>query len=267
MARFHINMMSYTLRMATDLEVIIPSSPGWSRFVTPTITHKDFPEKFPCLYLLHGFASDYSWFLANTHIAEIAEKQNMAVVMPSGYNTAWEDEKYGLPMSQFLTGELIEFVERMFPISSASQDRFIAGFSMGGYGAMLNGLRNPELYGAAASISGTLIAEDRLNNRTNSSPSQTMAIYGDPAVIDKDTQDIFVMLENAVTGGKKLPRLFACSGTEDTVAYPRYNRLKECLEKIGYLEQVELYEAEGIHDGFWCDKILPGMIEWMLKKK
>ena len=131
MARFHVNMMSYTLRMATDLEVIIPSSPGWSRFVTPTITHKDFPEKFPCLYLLHGFASDYSWFLANTHIPEIAEKQNIAVVMPSGYNTAWEDEKYGLPMSQFLTGELIEFVERMFPISSAPQDRFIAGFSMG----------------------------------------------------------------------------------------------------------------------------------------
>jgi putative tributyrin esterase len=97
MARFHVNMMSYTLRMATDLEVIIPSSPGWSRFVTPTITHKDFPEKFPCLYLLHGFASDYSWFLANTHIPEIAEKQNIAVVMPSGYNTAWEDEKYGLP--------------------------------------------------------------------------------------------------------------------------------------------------------------------------
>ena len=264
MAKFHVNMMSYTLRMATDLEVIIPSSPGWSRFVSPTVTHKDFPAKFPCVYLLHGFACDSSWFIMNTHIAEIAERKKIAVVMPSGYNTAWEDEKYGIPMSDFLTKELIEFTERMFPISGQAKDRFIAGFSMGGYGAMLNGLRNPDIYGAAASISGTLIAEDRLNNRTNSSPSQTMAIYGDPAVINKDTQDIFVMLENAVKGKKKLPRLFACSGTEDTVAYPRYTRLKECLGRLGYLDYVKLYEAEGIHDGFWCDKILPGMIDWML---
>lgn len=78
MARFHVNMMSYTLRMATDLEVIIPSSPGWSRFVTPTITHKDFPESSQPVFAA-GFAGDYSWFLANTHIPEIAEKQNIAV--------------------------------------------------------------------------------------------------------------------------------------------------------------------------------------------
>ncbi len=266
MAVFHVNFASYTLRMATDLAVVIPSSPGWSRFVTPTITHTSFPEKFPCLYLLHGFAGDYSWYLHNTHIAEIAQKFQIAVVMPSAYNSAWEDEKYGIPVSEFLSTELIEFVEKMFPISSDPKDRFIAGFSMGGYGSTLNGIRHPELYDAMASISGTLIAQDRLYNRTNSSPSQTMSIYGDPAVIDPDTQDIFVMLENAVKNNAPLPRFFACSGTEDSVAYPRYQRLLECLDQIGYRDKVTLYEDTGIHDSYWCDKVLPMIIEWMLNK-
>ncbi|MBQ1467475.1 MAG: hypothetical protein IIZ27_03255 [Solobacterium sp.] len=266
MATFHVKFASYTLRMATDLNVIIPSSPGWSRFVTPTITHKDFPEKLPCLYLLHGFSGDYSWYISNTRIEEIAQQYKIAVVMPSAYNSAWEDEKYGIPVSEFLTTELIEFVERMFPVSSNPKDRFIAGFSMGGYGAMLNAIRHPELYDAVASISGTLIAQDRLYNRTNSSPSQTMAIYGDPAVIDPDTQDIFVMLENAVTRGEPLPRIYACSGTEDTVAYPRYQRLLETLEKVNYTDKVTLYESEGIHDGRWNDKVLPMIVEWMLNR-
>ena len=52
MAVFQVHMMSYTLRMYTDLMVIVPSSKGWDRF-NGTERHTDFPDKFPCLYLLH----------------------------------------------------------------------------------------------------------------------------------------------------------------------------------------------------------------------
>ena len=71
MAVFQVHMMSYTLRMYTDLMVIVPSSKGWDRF-NGTERHTDFPDKFPCLYLLHGFSGDYFSWLSGTNIEEYA---------------------------------------------------------------------------------------------------------------------------------------------------------------------------------------------------
>lgn len=262
MAVFQVHMMSYTLRMSTDLMVIIPSSKGWDR-IKGTERHTDFPKKFPCLYLLHGFGKDYFAWLSGTNVEKFAYQYKIAIVMPSGYNSAYTDMVYGMEHSKFLTEELPEFVERMFPVSSEKKDRFIAGFSMGGYGAMMNGINHPEIYDAAVSFSGTLNAEARLLGQTNSSPSLTKAIYGEPPVLYKETQDIFVMLENAAKEKKQLPRLFACCGTEDERAYPRYLMLKECCDKNSIPAVLE--EGPGEHDFFFCNRWLPRVLEWLLK--
>ena len=260
MAVFQVHMMSYTLRMYTDLTVIVPSSKGWDRF-NGTERHTDFPDKFPCLYLLHGFSGDYFSWLSGTNIEEYAYQNQMAVVMPSGYNSAYTDMVYGMNCSEFLTKELPEFVERMFPVSSEKKDRFIAGFSMGGYGAMMNGLNHPDIYDAAVSFSGTLNVEARLNGQTNSSPSLTRGIYGDPPVIQKDTQDIFYMLEMAKKNGTELPRIFACCGTEDDRAYPRFQMLKECCKK--YDIPAVLEEGPGVHSYGFCNQWLPRVMGWL----
>lgn len=266
MATFQVNFQSYTLRMAVDIDVVIPSSPGWTRPSAQIPTHRDFPEKFPCMYLLHGFAGDHSWFLTHTAVADFAQKYGIAVVMPSGYNSAWENEKYGLPISEFLTTELIEFCERMFPVSPKAEDRCIAGFSMGGYGALLNGLRKPELYNGIVSISGGLDAKNRLSGKTSLSPSKLHAIYGDPTVFDPGTQDIFVLIENTFKATGTLPRIFLCCGTDDLIAYPGHRKMTEFLETTGTKDLVTVYEAPGTHNGRWCDRAFAECIPWMLGK-
>jgi putative tributyrin esterase len=264
MAIFQVTFQSYTLRMNTSLVVIIPSSKGWDRF-NGTERHTDFLEKFPCLYLLHGFSGDCMSWLSGTGVEEYAQKYQVAMVMPSGCNSAFTDMKYGLPYSTFLWDELPEFVQRMFPVSSAVEDTYIAGFSMGGYGALMNGINHPERYGGAISFSGTLNVDARLMGQTNSPQSLTCGIYGDPPAIDRSTQDIFVMLENASRTGALLPRLFACCGTEDDRAYPRYLMLKECCEKNKI--PITLEEGPGVHEYRFCDRWMPRILEWMLEKK
>ena len=250
--------------MNTNLNVVIPSSIGWDRLYG-TDKHSDYPDEFPCMYLLHGFNGDYQQFNMMTNIALYAQLNKIAVVMPSGYNAAYTNMKYGPAFSDFLVYELPEFVGKMFPVSKKVEDTFIAGFSMGGYGALVNGIGHPERYGAAASIAGTLNVDARIEGKTNTIPSMVIAMYGDPPEIDRDTQDVFVMLTNAVKNGTPLPRLYCYSGTEDERGYPRYLMLKEHCEKIG-LQDIIFEESSGVHDYKFADSYLNRIIKWMLNK-
>ena len=72
------------------------------------------------------------------------------------------------------------------------------------------------------------------------------------------------MLENAIKNNAPLPRLFACSGTEDQRAYPRFKMLEECCERIGL--DMAMETGPGVHDWTFTDKWLPRVIEWLLNK-
>ena len=62
----------------------------------------------------------------------------------------------GLNYGTFLLEELPEIARSFFPLSPHRKDNFIAGLSMGGYGAFLMALSQSEKYAAAASLSGIL---------------------------------------------------------------------------------------------------------------
>ena len=74
-------------------------------------------------------------WLRHTNIEEFAEKAGLAVVMPSGQNGFYTNAKYGLNYFDFITKELPLFVQKYFPVSTKREDTYIAGPSMGGYGA------------------------------------------------------------------------------------------------------------------------------------
>jgi S-formylglutathione hydrolase FrmB len=54
----------------------------------------------------------------------------------------------------FVSQELLHKARGFFPLSSAREDNFVAGLSMGGYGALKLALSLPERFAAAASLSG-----------------------------------------------------------------------------------------------------------------
>ena len=128
MAQIHCNFFSYSLGYPVDIELILPSFTSCN--MGDPHSHA-LPDKFPVLYLLHGYGNDYQAWLRYTSIQRYAEEHRIAVVTFSCHNKAYQNASYGENFYDFLNKELPEFVENYFPISSNASQRYIAGLSMG----------------------------------------------------------------------------------------------------------------------------------------
>jgi S-formylglutathione hydrolase FrmB len=129
------------------------------RLLLPDGFDDDPDATYPVLYLLHGAQGDYASWTRETDVAELTEDLDLLVVMPEAgewgwYSDWWNGGGGGQPAWEtFHLSEVRCIIERDW---GASEERIIAGLSMGGYGAMHYATAHPELFRAAASFSGVL---------------------------------------------------------------------------------------------------------------
>ena len=151
MALIQLNYVSNALQRTVPVQVILPVDK-----LTPD-GRLPAPKKFKTLYLLHGYLGNYTDWVSGTRIQRWAEERDLAVVMPSGDNAFYVDRPVtGNNYGSFVGEELVEITRRMFPLSDKREDTFIGGLSMGGYGALRNGLKYHETFGAIISLSGVV---------------------------------------------------------------------------------------------------------------
>jgi S-formylglutathione hydrolase FrmB len=117
-------------------------------------------ERYPVLYLLHGFTSNYTAW-ARMGVPEYARAYDLIVVMADagnswyvnwaksedGQKNAWEDS---------IVKDLIGHVDATYRTIARRAGRAINGLSMGGYGGLMLGLRHPDLFYSAGSHSGAI---------------------------------------------------------------------------------------------------------------
>ena len=199
MARFQCNLISYVLQRTVDITVVVPSAtiPESMSMGKTAPSHK-IAEKYPVLYLLHGYGNNHATWCGYTNIELYAEEHNIAVVMFSGENKFYTDVPGGDAYFEFIQKELPEFVTNYFPISDAPEHTYIAGLSMGGYGALLHGLTHPERFAAIGSFSGAVMPPEK--------PDKTPA---DPAL------DVSSLAEKTLDAGTALPPLYIACGETD----------------------------------------------------
>jgi putative tributyrin esterase len=118
------------------------------------------PEKrdtrFPVIYLLHGLTGHSNNWLEKSRVALYATHYDLFIVMVEG-NNGWYTDSATVPADKYesyILSELIPDVEKRFRVSTQREGRAVAGLSMGGYGAIKFGLKHPEMFGLAASMSG-----------------------------------------------------------------------------------------------------------------
>ncbi len=204
MAKFNCNVISYTLRRAVDITVVIPtpSIPESLGLNDNKPSHKPI-EKYPVLYLLHGMGNNHSTWCGYSNVEFFAEERNIAVVMISGENKAYiNNSASGDNFYDFIKSELPEFVEAMFPISNKPEDTYIAGLSMGGYGTLVHALSYPEKFCAFGAFSAAV----ELN------PSVISG--GEDRGIDSN-YDPLTLANNIAGEGKKFPKAYIACGEED----------------------------------------------------
>ncbi|MGH1376820.1 MAG: S-formylglutathione hydrolase [Alphaproteobacteria bacterium] len=131
-------------------------------------------QKVPCMYWLSGLTCTDENFMQKAGAFRIAAELGIAIIAPDtsprGDNVPDDpDEGYDLGlgagfylnatqspwdthyhMYDYITDELPALIETNFPIN---QKRGISGHSMGGHGALVLSLRNPDLYISASAFS------------------------------------------------------------------------------------------------------------------
>ena len=202
------NFRSAVLRRNAQITVILP---------TPEEENAPMPQDLKVLYLLHGLHGDETSWVRYTNVERYAQQAGIAVVMPGVGNSFYQDMVHGERFFTFMTQELPRFIQGLFPVSKKREDTYIAGLSMGGYGAFFLGLSCPQLYSAAASFSG---AVDIAFNATplqlpEGAPIPFFAedCFGDITQMKGSHRDIIALYEKADPAS--LPRLYQSCGTAD----------------------------------------------------
>lgn len=122
---------------------------------------------YPVVYLLHGLSDDNTGWLQFGEINRLADKAieegtipPMIIVMPDADSTFYINSYDGKEkFEDFFVKEFIPAVEKTYRIKSDRRYRGVAGLSMGGYGALVYGLKHPELFSATAGLSAAVVED------------------------------------------------------------------------------------------------------------
>ena len=102
-------------------------------------------------------------------------------------------------------------------ISPAREDNYIAGLSMGGYGALKAALTFPQRYAAACSLSGALDIPFMFDTYKVEGEAFYKSIFGSKEDFVGSTNDLFALLKKDAQNGVKLPEIFLSCGTSDRI--------------------------------------------------
>ncbi|MEO7503395.1 MAG: alpha/beta hydrolase-fold protein [Gemmatimonadaceae bacterium] len=144
--------------------------PAWDRisiYLPPG--YNSLPRRrFPVLYFLHGFDADDRALVKGAYqnlnirvsmdsLIKAGLVREMIVVMPSARNKYNGSFYTNSPVTgnweQFITRDLVNFVDWKYRTVKSRTGRGLAGHSMGGYGALRIGMRHPGIFSAVYALS------------------------------------------------------------------------------------------------------------------
>nr|WP_294999996.1 alpha/beta hydrolase-fold protein [uncultured Methanobrevibacter sp.] len=255
MVLFRGDIKCRSLQRRTSISVILPADN--IHFLQDS--EEIVPKPYKTLYLLHGLYGSDDIFLANTSIQKFAEDHGIAVVIPCGENSFYLDNKnahayYG----EYVGEELLEITRNIFLLSHKREDTFIAGFSMGGYGAVRNGLKYFENFSKIGMISPALITDDivhfRYDDNVLRSRDYYESVFGNLDEIRNSDKDPKYLIDNC----PNIPDIYMACGRDDFL-------FEKSRDFHDYLKSKDIeatfVEAEGEHTWEFCDKYIKEFIK------
>jgi enterochelin esterase-like enzyme len=171
-------------------------------------------KHYPVLYLLHGFSDTYKLWVEDPragNLPSIMDKlihsggmREMIVVMVDGGNKLggsfytnsvttgnWED---------YVTYELVRYVDAKYRTVARSSSRGIAGHSMGGYGAIKLAMKHPDVFGAVYALSACCLEGDSAWLPESPAWQKVLAT--------RSLEDVLALRTSAAAGERKDPQWF-----------------------------------------------------------
>ena len=256
MALIHCHFHSQVLGLMSTMSVILPDPGPPEAGATPRIRQ----GRYPTLYLLHGLSDDHTVWQRRTSIERYVEGLNLAVVMPAVQRSFYTDKVTGQRYWTFISEEVPAFARHFFPLSEVRDENYVAGLSMGGYGAFKLALTYPERYAAAASLSGTLDVVRLARAEQAAGQSELGHIFGEANALADSPNDLFHLAAQIVEQSRPRPSLYQWCGTEDFL-YADNLHFRQHTESLGLAVTYE--EGPGGHEWSCWDAQIERVLAWL----
>ena len=252
MAFFEIEYHSAVLKMERRVNVIYPDADA----VAPgQIADTD----IPVLYLLHGMGGNENSWRKRTNIERLLRHTNLIVIMPSTDLAWYTNTAYGLNYYDAIAKELPEVMQRFFPNMSRKREKtFIAGLSMGGYGAYKIALTTDRL-SYAGSFSGAIglgLDDVDIEELPGGTLNYWQGVFGDLKAADVKQHFLTTMTKKS----DKKTKFYAWCGEQDFLYQANevaVKQLRECGLDITY------HHNSGKHEWYYWEKQLEEFLKWL----
>ena len=261
MAFMQVNFFSKALMRTVTVNVLCPTD----KMVFPG---QAAPEKKPLktLYLLHGIFGDHTDWVNGTRLQSWAQDKGLCVVMPAGENHFYVDNpKTESYFGKFIGEDLVQFTRDTFRLSDKREDTFIGGLSMGGYGAIVNGLKYSDTFGRIIMLSAGMILDSVLASKPDD-PMPTHrrgfyeGVFGDLNQLKGSDKDYKALILQLKAAGKPIPAIYQCCGTEDFL-YEKNCDFRDFLREQGV--DVTWEEGPGVHNWVFWDTYIKKALDWL----
>jgi putative tributyrin esterase len=220
----------------------------------------DAANRYPVLYLLHGFGGDNGDWLMRTKLAEYVRDVPLIVVMPDGENSWYVNStmESNDRFEDYLVRDIPHYVQKLYSIDSTRQA--IAGLSMGGYGALMLALKHPSRFRFAGSLSGAITFPRGMNDTSRPAeralfPSLWRA-FGEKPNASRNAHDIFLLYRQVPKDS--LPYIYMVVGIQDGYRsfLPAHRAFTDLLRTYG--AAYEYHETPGAHNWqYWSREVQP----------
>lgn len=209
-------------------------------------------RRYPVLYLLHGLWGGHRNWLELTNLLAYTEELPLIVVLPDA-GDSWYTNSASKPEDRFedyVGKDVPAYVEQHFRTLPLPTARYIAGLSMGGFGAFKLALKNPERYSLVASFSGAF----RLPNDTTM-PSIREA-FGPVGSEARAANDVTALLRQAQF--REAPYFYLdCGSADHLLGVNREVAAVLAARRLPY----EYHEVGGTHNWEYWNRRLPVVLE------
>jgi len=187
-------------------------------------------RRYPVIYFLHGASVDSKRPITAGYVSRIDAAIRarvmppVIVVIPQGYNQGrWTDSRDGQhPMESIVVKNLIPHVDATYRTIATRAGRAIEGHSMGGYGTLFIGFKNPELFSAVTANAPALVEP---------APGAALhPVYGDDRAYYEASKPATLATKNVSQLKQQAIRVIC--GTEDGL-FPGAQAMHEHLSALG----------------------------------
>lgn len=235
--------------------------------VLPEINEDPLPDSYPVLYLLHGRGDDCTSYIRNSSIERYANEHQVIVIMPSAETSFYVDGVYGKRFFSYMTKELPRAMGHWLPIAQQPDRTFIAGLSMGAYGALKIGLTFPETF-AGIGIMSAGIRPDQLpdfmptREENDILHEDVRRAFGDGTFKPED--DPQELIKTRLSEKRAIPPILHYEGRQDML-YGQNSDFRAFAESLGLNYRYE--EWDGEHDWLFWEEALRRLMNAFFKER